>query len=64
MLFSNETVSFRVYDLMMKIASQSDQHFRLCEESRILHQLIVELESNDLLLKMNAIELLNNVSLL
>ncbi|CAO3653003.1 unnamed protein product [Cunninghamella blakesleeana] len=58
----NETVSFRVYDLVMKIAGLSEQHFRLCEDSRILHQLLVELESNDLLLKMNAIELLSNVA--
>ncbi|CAO3592515.1 unnamed protein product [Absidia cylindrospora] len=58
----NGTFSFRVYDLMMKIAGISDQAFELCESSGILTQLLEELNTDDLLLRMNAIELLNDVA--
>ncbi|KAI8097236.1 26S proteasome non-ATPase regulatory subunit 5 [Halteromyces radiatus] len=58
----NGTVGFRVYDLMMKIAGYSDRNFELCESSGILNQFMEELNTNDLLLRMNAIELLNEVA--
>lgn len=45
----------------MKIAGHSDQAFRLCEASGILTRLLDELNTDDLLLRMNAIELLNEV---
>jgi hypothetical protein len=58
----NATYSFRVYDLIMKIAGYSDQAFGLCESSGILTQLLEELNTDDLLVRMNAIELLNEVT--
>ncbi|KAI8343405.1 26S proteasome non-ATPase regulatory subunit 5 [Chlamydoabsidia padenii] len=58
----NGTYSFRVYDLIMKIAGHSDHAFRLCESSGILARLLEELNTDDLLLRMNAIELLNEVA--
>lgn len=58
---SNGTISFRVYDLIIKVAAVSDDTFSRCEASGLLKEFIKELESTDLLIKINAIELLNEV---
>lgn len=55
------TISFRVYDLIIKVATISDQAFTECEASGLLNDFTKELQSDDLLLKINAIELLNEV---
>ena len=61
-LCRNETVKFRIYDLMIRISSISDHAFELCETTGLLHQFLNELKSDDLLVKINAIELLNEVA--
>jgi 26S proteasome non-ATPase regulatory subunit 5 len=58
---SNGTISFRVYDLVIKVAILSDVAFERCESSGLLTVFIKELQSDDLLVKINAIELLNEV---
>ncbi|EIE88212.1 hypothetical protein RO3G_12923 [Rhizopus delemar RA 99-880] len=58
----SETVKFRIYDLVIKVASSSNHAFELCESTGLLHEFINELRSNDLLVKMNAIELLNEIA--
>jgi hypothetical protein len=58
----SETVKFRIYDLVIKVASSSNHAFELCESTGLLHEFISELQSNDLLVKMNAIELLNEIA--
>lgn len=59
--FSNGVISFRVYDLIIKVATYSDSAFEACELSGLLSVFIKELQSDDLLVKINAIELLNEV---
>ncbi|CEG70950.1 hypothetical protein RMATCC62417_06760 [Rhizopus microsporus] len=58
----NETVKFRIYDLLIRISSISDHAFELCEATGLLHEFMSELTSDDLLVKINAIELLNEVA--
>lgn len=58
---SNGVISFRVYDLIIKVAAYSDSTFDACESSGLLSVFIKELQSDDLLVKINAIELLNEV---
>ncbi|KAG2237758.1 hypothetical protein INT48_009697 [Thamnidium elegans] len=58
----NGTISFRVYDLIIKVAAISDDTFSQCEASGLLKEFIKELESTDLLIKINAIELLNEIA--
>ncbi|KAI8327173.1 26S proteasome non-ATPase regulatory subunit 5 [Choanephora cucurbitarum] len=58
----NGTISFRVYDLLIKVATISDNHFKECEASGLLSAFTRELASDDLLLKINAIELLNEIA--
>jgi 26S proteasome non-ATPase regulatory subunit 5 len=59
--FRNGTISFRVHDLIIKVATISDDTFSQCEASGLLEEFTKELQSDDLLLKINAIELLNEV---
>jgi hypothetical protein len=47
--------------LIIAVAGSSDQAFDQCEESGLLYEFTKEMQSDDLLLKMNAIELLNEV---
>ncbi|KAI8368717.1 26S proteasome non-ATPase regulatory subunit 5 [Blakeslea trispora] len=58
----NGTISFRVYDLLIKVATYSDSNFERCEASGLLEAFVYELSSDDLLLKINAIELLNEIA--
>ncbi|KAI8079124.1 proteasome non-ATPase 26S subunit-domain-containing protein [Gilbertella persicaria] len=58
----NETIRFRIYDLLIKVASCSDSNFEQCESSGLLTVFVKELQSDDLLVKINAIELLNNIA--
>lgn len=54
-------ISFRVYDLIIKVATISDTTFEQCESAGLLTVFMNELQSDDLLVKINAIELLNEV---
>jgi hypothetical protein len=47
---------------MIRISSISDHAFELCETTGLLHEFLSELKSDDLLVKINAIELLNEVA--
>ncbi|CAO3655912.1 unnamed protein product [Mucor fragilis] len=58
----NGVISFRVYDLIIKVAAYSDSTFDACESSGLLSVFIKELQSDDLLVKINAIELLNEIA--
>lgn len=60
-LSRNGVISFRVYDLIIKVATYSDSTFDACESSGLLSVFVKELQSDDLLVKINAIELLNEV---
>lgn len=58
----NGTISFRVYDLIIKVATISNETFSKSESSGLLSEFVKELQSDDLLIKINAIELLNEIA--
>ncbi|KAI7891989.1 26S proteasome non-ATPase regulatory subunit 5 [Mucor mucedo] len=62
LLSVNGTISFRVYDLIIKVATLSDETFKKSEDSGLLLEFTKELQSKDLLVKINAIELLNEIA--
>ncbi|KAG1467509.1 hypothetical protein G6F56_004377 [Rhizopus delemar] len=62
LLTVSETVKFRIYELMIKVASESDQAFESCEKTGLLEAYLNELQSQDLLVKLNAIEMLNEIA--
>ncbi|KAI8985038.1 26S proteasome non-ATPase regulatory subunit 5 [Pilobolus umbonatus] len=63
LLHVNDITSFRVYDLIIKVATSSDAAFDMCEKSGLLQKFLGELRTDDLLVKINAIELLNKIAL-
>ncbi|KAG0184676.1 serine/threonine-protein kinase HAL4/sat4 [Apophysomyces sp. BC1034] len=58
----NGTIKFRVYELIIKVAASSDHAFRECERSGLLHALLGELKSEDILLRVNAMETLTEIA--
>ncbi|KAI8979132.1 proteasome non-ATPase 26S subunit-domain-containing protein [Mycotypha africana] len=58
----NGIISFRVYDLIIKVATLSDATFEQVKNSDLLTKFGRELETDDLLVQINAIELLNEVA--
>ncbi|KAL1932559.1 hypothetical protein VTP01DRAFT_8237 [Rhizomucor pusillus] len=62
LLSVNETVRFRVYELVVNVSGSSDRAFDLGKTSGLLQTLIDEVRSPDLLLRLNAIEILGEVA--
>ncbi|CAG8617883.1 13141_t:CDS:10 [Dentiscutata erythropus] len=54
-------VKFRVFDLIARISLSSPEAFQLCESSGSLEAITSELKSDDLLIKLNAIETLSKI---
>lgn len=50
-----------MYDLIIKVATISDSTFEQSVSAGLLTEFVNELQSDDLLVKINAIELLNEV---
>ena len=57
----NETVRFRVYELIVRVAGSSTQAFELGENSGLLDGFMNEVQSTDTLVALNAIEILRQV---
>jgi len=57
-MLNNETVRFRVYELMYNIAITSGQNFSLVASTGIFLKLIKELDQDDLLVQLNCVEML------
>ncbi|CAG8666696.1 4654_t:CDS:2, partial [Paraglomus brasilianum] len=55
-LENNDTLKFRVIDLLSRIANISDEAFHLCESSGALYSVVPIFHSNDILLRLNAVE--------
>nr|CAG8491328.1 4267_t:CDS:10 [Entrophospora candida] len=52
---------FRLFDLISQISTSSEESFNLCESSGALDAITSEINSNDLLIKLNAIETLSRI---
>ena len=57
-LLNNATVRFRVYELMYNIATMSGQKFSLVASTGIFQKLIKELDQDDVLVRLNCLEML------
>jgi len=53
----NEVVKFTVYDLIVTISSASDFNFEKCKEAGLFDAMLSEIDSKDILVKLNTIEL-------
>ncbi|KAH8550626.1 26S proteasome non-ATPase regulatory subunit 5 [Umbelopsis sp. PMI_123] len=53
----DETIKFRVYELIIKVAGSSEKGFELAENDMLLDNVIAEVKSDDILIKINAIEM-------
>jgi hypothetical protein len=58
---SDETIKFRVYELIIKVAGSSEKGFELAENDMLLDDVIAEVKSDDILIKINAIEMFMEV---
>ena len=54
----NETVRYRVYELVVNISLMSDGNFDFAKASKILDRLVMELEQSDVLVQLNCVELM------
>ena len=54
----SDTVRFRVYNLVVKISQQGKEGFKFSISTGLLQRLLGELESGDVLVQMNCVELL------
>lgn len=57
-MIGNETVRFRVYELMFNIAATSGEKFSLVSSTGIFTKLIKELDQDDILVQLNCLEML------
>ncbi|XP_045203324.2 26S proteasome non-ATPase regulatory subunit 5-like [Mercenaria mercenaria] len=62
-LSSNDTVRFRVYEVIVTISSQSISGLHSCSESGLLQQFLNELHRDDILVQLNCLELLSDLAL-
>ena len=60
-IISNDTIEFRVFELIVKVAGSSDKGFEMTENQMLLDEIISEAKSDDILIKINAIEMLTEV---
>ncbi|CDS11276.1 hypothetical protein LRAMOSA03539 [Lichtheimia ramosa] len=60
---TSDAVRFRVYDLIIRVAGSSDDAFRLAENSGFLVPVLDEVNSDDILVQLNAIEILKEVAI-
>ncbi|KAM3586076.1 hypothetical protein VKS41_002606 [Umbelopsis sp. WA50703] len=58
----DETIKFRVYELIVRVAGSSDKGFEAAENDMLLDEIIAEAKSDDILIKINAIEMFTEIS--
>ncbi|CAG8459423.1 2523_t:CDS:10 [Diversispora eburnea] len=57
----NETIKFRVFDLIARISTSSSEAFQLCISTGALDPITSELNSDDLLVRLNAVETFSKI---
>ncbi|KAI9499712.1 26S proteasome non-ATPase regulatory subunit 5 [Zychaea mexicana] len=62
LLGTNETVRFRVYELIVRVAGSSSRAFEIGEASGMFNGIINEVQSTDTLVALNAIEILRQIA--
>lgn len=61
-LTKKDVIRFRVYELMVVIQALSERAFDSCRKSGVLEKLAKELDGDDILLRLNCIELLTQLA--
>ncbi|KYN30583.1 26S proteasome non-ATPase regulatory subunit 5, partial [Trachymyrmex septentrionalis] len=61
-LLQNDTISFRVYEVIVDIAKTSQEALEVSAQSGFLNSLINILENEDILLQLNALEILTQLA--
>ncbi|ORY94827.1 26S proteasome non-ATPase regulatory subunit 5 [Syncephalastrum racemosum] len=59
---TNETVRFRVFELIIRVAGSSSEAFELGEASGLFQVIVQEVQSDDILLRLNAVEMLTQIA--
>lgn len=62
LLTQKDVIRFRVYELMVTVQGLSKKAFELCRKSGVLEKLAKELDGDDILLRLNSIELLTQLA--
>lgn len=62
LLMKKDVIRFRVYELMVVIQALSEKAFESCKRSGILEKLARELDGDDVLLRLNCIELMTQMA--
>ncbi|KMQ92678.1 26s proteasome non-atpase regulatory subunit 5-like protein [Lasius niger] len=62
-LLQNDTISFRVYEVIVDIAKTSREALEVTAQSGFLNSLINVLENDDILLQLNALEILTQLAI-
>ena len=62
LLLKKDVIRFRLYELFVAIQALSSEAFRSCKDSGILMKLLNELDGEDVLLRMNCVELLTELA--
>ena len=62
LLTKKDVIRFRVYELFVAIQRLSEKAFKLCRKSGVLEKLAKELDGDDILLRLNSIELLTQLA--
>lgn len=62
LLTNKDVIRFRVYELMVIIQALSERAFESCKKSGVLGKLAKELDGDDVLLRLNCIELLTQMA--
>lgn len=63
LLVKNDTISFRIYEVIVDIAKSSKEGLEASAQSGFLNSLFDTLESEDILLQVNALEILTQLAL-
>uniref|UniRef100_T1J7S9 26S proteasome non-ATPase regulatory subunit 5 n=1 Tax=Strigamia maritima TaxID=126957 RepID=T1J7S9_STRMM len=63
LLAKNDTVRFRMHEVIVKIATHSTQGLTKCEEWDLLSYILNEYQLNDILIQLNCLELLSDLAM-
>ena len=62
LLTKKDVIRFRVYELIVSIQALSERAFKSCRNSGVLEKMTKELDGDDILLRLNCIELLTQLA--
>lgn len=62
LLTKKDVIRFRVYELIVSIQALSERAFKSCRNSGVLEKLTKELDGDDILLRLNCVELLTQLA--